>query len=263
MTSALNRFILCCWLMLIVLRPLATGQFANQPSPADERTADEKLQSLILKVRGSNYDPFIGQSVIPELKQGFINTSDRLTRENVASVLMRLGQRDDAYWSVLYKRAQEIVDSHVPYPLAFDETGKTIRGVLSPNFLQWAEDHGQSKDEIGEEQLYVFPGEILLMADVGDPRGLSILRKGLSSPNYSVRIIAARGLALLQDKNSISSIIEAAETAPKEAQPLIASSLVAFDDSRARAAAEELVSDKKLLESVKQSVQAKGARGLQ
>jgi len=100
------------------------------------------------------------------------------------------------------------------------------------------------------------------MGEAGDPRGLSILRKGLLSPNYEVRATAAKGLALLQDKVSISSIIEAARTAPLELQWAVALALVAFDDPRARAAAEELIPNKEVLEDLKKGVKEKGARAL-
>jgi HEAT repeat protein len=100
------------------------------------------------------------------------------------------------------------------------------------------------------------------MAEIGDSRGLSILRKGLLSPNYGVRASAAEGLALLQDNDSISSIISAAKTAPQEVQGWIARPLLAFDDPGARTAAEELISDKTLLEDLKRRAKEKGARGL-
>jgi HEAT repeat protein len=128
--------------------------------------------------------------------------------------------------------------------------------------LEWVKNNNLPRDEAFMEQLGSFPAELSLMAEIGDPRSLPILRQGLSSPNYGVRAMAARGLALLQDKDPISSIIQAAQTAPSEMQWAIAEPLVAFDDSRARAVAEELVSDKKLLESDKQILKEKGVRGL-
>jgi hypothetical protein len=74
--------------------------------------------------------------------------------------------------------------------------------------------------------------------------------------------MAARGLAVLQDKDSIPLIIEAARKAPSEIQWFIAHPLVAFEDSKARAAAEELIPDKAILEDLKQKAKEKGARGI-
>jgi len=47
-----------------------------------------------------------------------------------------------------------------------------------------------------------------------------------------------------------------------EAQPLIAAPLLAFDDPKAQQAAEELITDKKLLEAEKKTMKENGARGL-
>jgi hypothetical protein len=112
--SQLNRSIPCCLLMLVsFVKPGLSQTPDHQPMP-NEETPGYKLQDLILKVRDSHYDPLLGQSAIPALKEAFANTSDRLTKENVANVLIMLGQKDDAYWSVLSKRAQEIVIVRLP-----------------------------------------------------------------------------------------------------------------------------------------------------
>src|SRR6185312_8072957 len=114
-----------------------------------------------------------------------------------------------------------------------------------------------SQNDAIYEHLGEFPVELEMMGDIGDPRGLPILLKGLSSQNYGVRRSSALGLALLQDKNSIPLIIEAAKNAPLEAQAVIARALVAFDDPKARAAADELIPDKAILEDLKQRVKEK------
>lgn len=255
--SQLNRLIPCCILMLASFGQVALCQSADEPA-----ALDDKVQDLILKARTSHYDPLFGQSAIPILKEAFANASDTSIKVNLANVLLMFGEKNDVYWAVLYKRAEEIVNSSAPYPLVFDDKGKTIRGAISPEFLEWVKDNNLSKNEALNEQLGSFPVDVSMMAEIGDPRGLPILRKGLSSPNYVVRAMAARGLALLHDRDSISSIIQAARTAPSEMQWGIAEPLLAFDDATARAAAEEMISDKKLLEYDKQIVKAKGARGL-
>jgi hypothetical protein len=257
----LDRIIPCFLLTLVFFPQRGLCQSADQPSIRAEQTTDDKVLDLIGKAWESHFDPFFGQSAIPALKEAFAKTSDRFSKENIANALIMFGQKDDAYWSLLYKRAQEIVDSNVPYPLVFDENGKSIRGAISPEFLQWVKDNNLSKDEALSEQLGN-PVELSFMAEIGDPRGLPILRKGLSSPNYGVRAMAAQGLALLQDKDSIPLIIHAAKTAPSEMQWWIARPLLAFNDSTARAAAEELISDKQLLESDKQIVKEKGGSRL-
>lgn len=260
--SQLIRFIPGCLLLLATLPQLSWCQSPDQQPVRDEDTAEYKLQHLVRNVRASHYDPLLGQSAIPTLKQAFANASDTETKVNVANVLIMYGQKDDLYWSVLYKRAEEIVNSSAPCPLIFDENGKSIRGAISPDFVQWAKNNNLPTNEALMEQTGAFPSDLSLMAEIGDARGLPLLRRGLSSQNYGVRAMAAQGLALLQDKGSIGAIIQAAKTAPSEVQWWIARPLLAFDDSNAREAAEELISNKKVLEANRQRIKEKGARGL-
>lgn len=253
----------CCLLMLGFFIQPAHGQtISNEFNVANPKTADDTLFDLILKVRNSNYDPLVGLTAIPTLKQAFTQTLDPVTKENIANVLIRFGQKDEVYWSTLSKRAQEIVDCDAPNPLVVDDAGK-FTGTVSPDFASWATAHNVSVNDALSDHLGKMPTELLLMADTQDPRGLSILRKGLLSPNYAVRDMAARGLALLQDKDSVRSIIIAARTAPKEARSVIATALVFFDDSSAQAAADELITNKELLADLRQRAKQRGPRGLQ
>ena len=255
-----NQLIPCCLLLLVPFAPGAQCQSADRPATDDE--AAVKLADLLLEVRKSNYDPVTSHEAIPDLQKAFTDATNSLTKENIASVLVTLGNKDEVYWSVLFKRAQEIVDSKAPYPLVYDTSGKSIRGSFSPEFLEWVKTNNLSQDEALNDQIGTFPAELSLMATTGDPRGRPILRAGLSSPNYEVRAAAGEGLAMLQDKASIPLIIEAARKAPSEAEAWIARPLVSFGDPRARAAAEELIPDKALLAELKQRAKEKGPRGL-
>ena len=85
------------------------------------------------------------------------------------------------------KRAQEIVDSQAPDPVAYDANGKSVRGVISPEFLQWVKDNNIPKDEAESEEMGSFAGELSLMASTGDRRGLPILRVGIELGRASRR----------------------------------------------------------------------------
>lgn len=246
--------------MLVLLTSPAVCQSVGDSAAKDE--AADKAATLILDVRKSNYDPVASLSAIPALREAFTTAPDSVTQENIASVLVMLGQKDEVYWSTLSKRGQEIVDSQAPDPLVYDASGKSIRGAISPEFVEWVKTNGLPENETLSNQLGMIPAELSLLAITGDPRGLSILQKGLLSPNYGVRAIAVQGLAVLQDKASIPRIIEAAKKAPAETRPFIAEPLVAFDDPVARAAAEELIPNKEVLEDLKKRVKEKGARAL-
>ena len=102
---------------------------------------------------------------MPALQEAFTNATDSLTKENIASVLVTRGQKDDVHWSVLSKRAQEIVDSKAPYPLVYDATGKSIRGALSPEFLEWVKTNNLSQNDALNEQIGTFPADAFIDGD--------------------------------------------------------------------------------------------------
>ncbi len=248
----------CCVLLLTSFPGLSVGQSTN--SVADDE-AKQRITGIIRELDRSNYDATIGAQELPVLEDAFAQTTDPVLKENIASALVRLGGKDDIYWSVLAERAQEILDNDAPDPILYDANGKSIRGKLSPAFLEWASKHGLTSDAI-YQQLLTIPAEFSFVATTGDSRGLPILRKGLQSSNYVIRAIAARGLATLQDEASIPLIIAAAHQAPSEIQGFIARALVAFSNPAAQAAAEELVTDKNVLEGIRQQIKERGPRGV-
>ena len=67
-------------------------------------------------------------------------------------------------------------------------------------------------------------------------RGIPLLRRALQSHNYLIVAWAAKGLAQIQDKQSIPLIVAAVQRAPTEYNSLIAESLVYFDDAQAQSA---------------------------
>jgi HEAT repeat protein len=109
--------------------------------------------------------------------------------------------------------------------------------------------------------MYTLPGDVMMMAITGDPRGIPILRQGLSSSNYGVRNAALVGLALIQDKDSIPAMIQAANNAPPGMRDLLARPLVFFDDPRAQTASQEMIKDKRVLQKMQETARTKGPRG--
>jgi HEAT repeat protein len=82
---------------------------------------------------------------------------------------------------------------------------------------------------------------VLLLGETGDPRGIPLLRRALQSHNYQIVAWAAKGSALIQDKQSIPLIIAAVQRAPPEDKSLIAESLIYFDEAQAQGAVETYV----------------------
>jgi len=71
------------------------------------------------------------------------------------------------------------------------------------------------------------------------------LRRALQSHNYQIVAWAAKGLAQIQDKQSIPLIVAAAQKAPTGYNSLIAESLIYFDDAQAQSAADQLIPKEK------------------
>ena len=116
-----------------------------------------------------------------------------------------------------------------------------LKDHFSPAFLDWAKDQGLPLGDAGQKVMYELPGKVILLGETGDPRGLPLLRQAMSSPNYMIQIMAAKGLAKLQDKDSIPIIIAACQRAPAGMSPAIAEALVYFDDRQAQSEAEKYV----------------------
>jgi nucleoid-associated protein YgaU len=248
-------------LWLVSLWALTAGPVHGQNQQSEAyKQAERRYQNLgsvaeaIQKVKQGNfYGPHVEEiaeagavEAIPALKEQFAHSVDPShkddldpgNKEEIASALVRLGEKDDIYWDFLVKQATEAVDSDAPFPREFDSQGKMLDDHFSPAFLQWVKQHGLSPGDAGEMVVYRLPGKLFMLAETGDPRGIPLLRRGMSSANYMIQIMAAKGLAKLQDRDSIPVIIAACQSS-SWASPVIAEVLVYFDDPEAQAAAEK------------------------
>jgi hypothetical protein len=248
---------LCLLCSLAVAR--AHGQDRRQQSEAYQR-AERRFQNLgsvadaIKKVKQGD---FLGVHVeeiaeagageaIPALKEQFARNVDPSQKDDIdpgnkgkiASALVRLGDKDEVYWDFLVKQAKEAIESDPPFPREFDFQGNMLTDHFSTAFLQWAKVHELSSDKAAEMAMYKLPGKLLLIAETGDQRGLPLLRQAMSSSNFVIQAMAAKGLAKLQDKESIPLIIAACQKSPGGASA-IAEALVYFDDPQAQNAAGE------------------------
>jgi hypothetical protein len=221
----------------------AERRFVNGGSVAD----------AIKKVKEGNFGGVTVEEIvyagaveaIPALKEQFARSVDPSNKddldpgnkEELASALIRLGDKDEIYWDFLLKQATEAVDSDPPFPRDFDPKGKILKDHFSGAFLNWAKGRGLSPDEAGEIAVYRLPIKLGFLAKTGDPRGLPLLRRAMSSSNYMIATMAAKGLAKLQDKDSIPLIIAACQKSPG-GSGAIAEALIFFDDPDAQAAAD-------------------------
>jgi HEAT repeat protein len=201
------------------------------------------------------------KQAIPDMKEQFAVLKDTLLKQSIASALIRLGETDPVYWDFLAANAKTAVEDDAPSLFLLDSNGKIIRGSgqYSPEFTDWAKARNLDPNGAAQARLYDFPLYVGMVGATADSRGKPLLQKGLASNNFLVQAMAARGLAKLQDKESIPLIIEACNRANPEIAPFLARSLVFFDDPLAQEAAERLIANKKALQELRRRIREKGA----
>jgi hypothetical protein len=192
---------------------------------------------------------------VPALEKQFERATDVDTKDQIASGLVKLGDHNDSYWNFLLTQATLAVDSDLPDPV-FDSQGKAAATDhrLNPELEAWAQAHHVDSNSAAQEALYDLPGKVLLLGTSGDRRGVSLLQRALWSHNSQIVIAAAEGLANIQDRDSIALIIAACGREPLLA-PVIARSLVYFDDPEAQKAVDTYVpkDDAKIIRDAKAS----------
>ena len=159
-------------------------------------------------------------------------SKDELEKGKIADALVRLGDTDATYWNYLVTQATAAIDSDMPLSIAFDAKGKPIPGQISPEFTAWVKAHDMSLGEAANQVAFL-PIRVTFLAETGDKRGVPLLRRALQSKNPMIVVMAAKGLALAKDKDSIPLIIDACKRSAWPPAP-IAESLIFFDDPLAQ-----------------------------
>lgn len=226
----------CLLCVLMIGTALGQGQAIKTGSVADaiSKVKEGKFAAVHIEEIAR-----AGQvQAIPILKEQFARSQDPAVKAKLADALIRLGDKNQSYWDFLVQQANEAIESDMPYPNRFDSQGKMVRREFSPDFIEWCKIHHVTPDSAGEAALYKLPGKLIFLAETADPRGVPFLRQAMLSPNYMIQAFAAKGLAKLQDKESIPLIIGACEKAPVDIAPAIAEALLFFDDPRAQGEAD-------------------------
>lgn len=240
--------------LLLAGLPHITAAQNAQPTQGQGRKANgvdkQSISEVIEKASQDNPESiyFVEQighagavQAIPMLEQKFLRTEDPTDKGKIAQVLVKLGDKRDIYWNYLVDLATPAIESNAPDFMSYDSQGKTQPGP-SPAFIAWAQAHNLAPNgTAAEDSVYRLPGRVGLLGLTGDPRAIPLLRQALSSPNHMIEVMAAEGLAELQDKGSIPLIIGACESAPAEAAGAIAQALVYFDDPEAQKTVDQYV----------------------
>lgn len=228
-----------------VLIPAALAQPATTNQDASHylftlSEAIEKMKSGVFT--GAQIDLIADSAsvqVIPDLKKQFAAQQDQLDKAKLAAAIVKLGDKDDAYWLFLVDLAKPALENDAPDFLNHDTGGKDLPG-LSPEFVAWTKSHkleySPTLGSLEMDAVYLYPSEIMLLASAHDQRAVPLLRRALRSNNYLVKAAAAEGLAALQNKDAIPLIVAECKKAPADEAKLIARSLVYFDDTEAQLA---------------------------
>lgn len=152
---------------------------------------------------------------------------------HIASVLVRLGVKDDLYWDYLVGQARTSLEIDIPFPLKTDAQ-EGPNPPESPNFLVWATSHNLDKGNLAMFELMVLPIAVINLAVTGDPRGAPLFREALVSTNPMFQIVGAEGLAELHDDDSVTLIIATCKKVSASQRKIIAESLPYFDDPQAQ-----------------------------
>lgn len=203
------------WFIVLVCG--VNGQTGAPPSDARPYEASPaNVAKAIAKVKSGNFAgsdvDMIGRGgavkAIPLLEKQFHrilvapgapknpqDLSNLLDKAKIAQVLLKLGDKDDTYWDFLVQLATPVLESDAPDFMNYDAKGGSSAGP-SPASTAWADAHNMHPNgpdgNVAENSVYIFPGEVLLLAGTGDARAISLLRRALSSPNHMIEIAGER-----------------------------------------------------------------------
>jgi hypothetical protein len=90
-----------------------------------------------------------------------------LDKANLASVLIRLGDKKEIYWNYLIKQATLALEMDIPKYLSYVEKGKAGSGP-SPQLSAWAAAHHVPAAAMEEEVMGELPAAVSVLGHTGD-----------------------------------------------------------------------------------------------
>ena len=237
--------LLIATILFALFIPAANGQ-------DDQRTLQEAMRDL-----AENGDV----TALPVLRDAFDAESDKGRRQKIASILVRFGEPDEKFYLYLEHFAILAVESEIPSFMKYDEHGKSVRGEMAEEFLEWCRLNNRDPGEVLGELMHELPSGLLHLTMAATPRAAPLLLRGLRSRNELVVLISARGLAILGDTAAIDPIIEECERRPAAvAKSLAFQALLFFDEPRAQAAVEKYMDDPVLVEKLREGLAKLGRK---
>jgi len=193
------------------------------------------------------------------LKTLYGKSSARLVRQNLALILLQHGDEDKPYLEALIEYAREAVDTTAPLPIEYDEQGVAISGRLAEGFQRWCEAKNVELQECSA-MVYAYPVDVLMLARARNRKAIPLLRRALGVENHAVVEMAVRGLASLDDTDSIPLIArQLTRFRPKLAES-VAAATAEFDDPRVAPLLDRFVADGKLRQEIDQAIRKRHNR---
>jgi hypothetical protein len=237
--SLLFMPVYCAW------PQVATGRTVRQLA-ADLRQ-NPNDQELITKLGKE-----AGEEASVALAESFELASAKDAKQAIASALVKRGSADSKYWEYLAAFARRAVESKVPFPIAYDEHGRTQRDGLSQEFLDWCKANqfhtNLQRGEVANEMLTVQPQEFAFFAGTLDARNKPLLLKGLLASNYIIVAYSAIALGRMGDRTAAPQIEAACKRVPADMARSIAPALFWFDDPALDSVAKQYIPDAALYE---------------
>lgn len=223
--------------------PQGTGKKLENPivcKPSKEGTRQTFQQLADEANKHSFTDILAGDpAAVCNIEDIFEATSQIALKERIASILMRIGVRDQVYFDFLSKQAEESLEVDAPWAELFDPNTGQVTGI-NPAFMLWCKKHNLTPAQVFEDARYKVPIPWLYLASAGDQRAFNILLKGLHAENKMIVGYAALGLAKLQNSSAIDPLIAAASETTIGVKYQIAQALWFFNDPKAKTAGDSL-----------------------
>jgi hypothetical protein len=202
-------------------------------------TQKHSLEELAAEANKHSFQDILNKNpaAISNLEDIFAVTSQVELKQRIASILMRIGVRDSAYFDFLVGEAKKALEIDAPWGELFDDKTGKVTGI-NPAFLEWCRKHHRNPYEAFEEARYEVPVPWFYLAAAGDPRAYDLLMNGLQAENIMIAALAAQGLAKLQDPRAINELITLSRHGALGIRFQMAEALWFFADPRAQAAAD-------------------------
>ncbi len=168
---------------------------------------------------------------IPVLEAYFARTHESELRNEIASVLVSLGDEDPRFWNLILHEAQTALAENAPD--AFGDGDELSGPCTSEALLAWAKKRNLTPQDACTEATVGIGARIRPLADSGDPRVIPVLQNALKASNRMIRMMAVHGLVLTRDRDAITLVIDEIQRSPQaQGQPLV-DLLIESDDPRA------------------------------